>query len=261
MADNLSVGEVNLKLTIEIEGKAILKIAYKKKGSLQNLLDELPSDYELDTQNLEVVLMEDDSVGSTIESEHYSKTLEELELENGDRLLIKEASKADSSKKGEQGKVYFLNSTSYDWKIKLFPNQDRMENLPGKTVEVELPSITIASGVSLGKVKHVQDITQVHRGENEKMETSITIKPHQIRAETYSNYMQNRKPLPVRAILSNDTKMYEETKKMKNGEAIILTDKGPIEGKTSKNPFTRRTKVTWKPKYPTTDKENYDPRK
>jgi len=255
------VGEVDLKL--KIEGKETFNILHEKKSSLQKLLDVVASEYELDTENLEAVLLEDDSVdkGSTIESEHYPKTLEELELEDGDILLIKEASKADSSKKGEQGKVYFLNSTSYDWKIKLFPNQDRMENLPGKTVEVELPSITIASGVSLGKVKHVQDITQVHRGENEKMETSITIKPHQIRAETYSNYMQNRKPLPVRAILSNDTKMYEETKKMKNGEAIILTDKGPIEGKTSKNPFTRRTKVTWKPKYPTTDKENYDPRK
>ena len=55
---------------------------------------------------------------------------------------------------------------------------------------------------------------------------------------TYSNLMKNQKPLPVRIHFYNETTKFEETKMVKNGDAVILTDEGLIEGKTSKNYFT-----------------------
>ena len=72
----------------------------------------------------------------------------------------------------------------------------------------------------------------------------ITYISNRIRSLPYSNYMQKRKPLPVRTIFSNDTKKFEEIKIMENGEAVILTDDGLIEGKTSKNPFTSKCSLT-----------------
>ena len=57
---------------------------------------------------------------------------------------------------------------------------------------------------------------------------------------TYSNLMKNQKPLPVRIHFYNETTKFEETKMVENREAVILTDEGLIEGKTSKNFFTRK---------------------
>ena len=41
------------------------------------------------------------------------------------------------------------------------------------------PSIPIAGGASLGKLKKVKESTPIELGAIENMETSITIKPHQ----------------------------------------------------------------------------------
>ena len=52
--------------------------------------------------------------------------------------------------------------------------------------------------------------------------------------------MEKRKPLPVRVNFVNETKKFEETKMMENGESVIMTNEGLMEGKTSKNPFTSK---------------------
>ena len=61
-----------------------------------------------------------------------------------------------------------------------------------------------------------------------------------IRSIPYSNFMIKRKPLPVRIEFLNEATTFEETKTMEDGEAVILTDDGLLEGKTSKNTFTSK---------------------
>ena len=52
--------------------------------------------------------------------------------------------------------------------------------------------------------------------------------------------MPKQKPLPVRVDFENSTSSFKETKTLANGEAIILTEDGLLEGKTSKNMFTSK---------------------
>ena len=52
--------------------------------------------------------------------------------------------------------------------------------------------------------------------------------------------MPKQRPLPVRVDFENSTKNFKETKTLANGEAIILTEDGLLEGKTSINVFTSK---------------------
>jgi len=261
-----TVAEIDLELRMRTEKvREDLDISYGKENTIQELLQELSSEYEFNTETLDVVLLDQNSSDEdyTIEKDHYTKTLNELQLEDGDVLLINEATKSDSSRKIEQGKVHFLNATDNEWKVQLYPNQDRVTSVAGKTITVKGPSIPIAGGASLGKFKYAKDSTPIILGDVEEMETSITIKPHQIRSVPYSNYMEKRKPLPVRIEFRDESTKFEETKTMENGEAVILTGDGILEGKTSKNLFTRRTKLTWMLKHPPSHNKNlsFDPHK
>ena len=61
-----------------------------------------------------------------------------------------------------------------------------------------------------------------------------------IRSVPYSNYMEKRKPLPVRIEFMDESTKFEETKTMENGDSVLLTRDGILEGKTSKNIFTSK---------------------
>ena len=52
--------------------------------------------------------------------------------------------------------------------------------------------------------------------------------------------MPKHKPLPVRVHFQNSSTKFEEKMAMADGEAIILTGDGLMEGKTTKNMYTSK---------------------
>ena len=123
-----------IELTLKLSTKTIqedLDISYPRQSSLQSLLEELPSEYNINLDKVEVAVPDEKSTGKfhvvdskirialkapctfivditssfyldeadTVEKEYYSKTLDELELEDGDLLIIKEGSMSDAKRK------------------------------------------------------------------------------------------------------------------------------------------------------------------
>ena len=121
-----------VELTLKLSTKTIqedLDISYPRQSSLQSLLEELPSEYNINLDKVEVAVLDEKLTGKfhvvdskirkkapctifieitsslyldeadALEKEHFSRTLDELQLEDGDVLIVKEGSESDAKRK------------------------------------------------------------------------------------------------------------------------------------------------------------------
>jgi len=228
--------------------KQELDVGYTSDTILKIILEEIYDYVKIspsEREDTEVFLDE-----TKITSEYFTKSIEELGIEEGNTIKIKEKTLEDGSRT-KQGKIWVLNATKQNWTLLFTPNTDHKLEEAGKTWRFNGPNIPvpIVGKVAVGGVTRATANVNVQVGDLDKdsVSTTKTFSPHMESTIDYQNWMEGRDPLPVAVSLYDQAGQLREKTIVKDRHAIIITNTGAIPAKIRRKGLIGRKMPTWKP--------------
>lgn len=179
--------------------------------------------------------------GCNIEKEDRGKTIEHLELDDGDTLDIEKKAAHDGAK---VGKMVILNGTDDEWIMTVYPNIAGQFDEEEKEIEGPSISLPVVGSISLGSYKYKRGKVELKEPEDGNEQHWVKIRGHEI--DTLQYVCPTIEAASAKVVSTLNGKAQDQRIVM-SGDGILLTNRGVKAAHIKRNFFTGRLRPTsWK---------------